>query len=153
MEEPKTISELAPWEARKEYHAEIADDAVKVINNLIDNLESNGSLASVLAFFMDHDYYDILDSDEMIEEIDVLLSEHHMIFNSWKAVNVINEWSQNPDAYEDAYIEPKDDFYELAIECAYWAVRADLTDHLQHRLTYGHDAIIEKIKNKLLATI
>lgn len=145
--------ETARWEARNAYHAEIADDAKNVINNLIDSLERKGSFASVLAFFMDHDWYDIIDSDEMIYEIDMVLCEHHMIFNAWKAVMVVNEWSQNPSAYEEIGIEPKDDFYELAMDCAYWAVRADLTDHLQHQLTYGHDAIVEKIKKKLLAII
>ena len=153
MQEPKTISELEPWEARKEYHAEIADDAKNAINNLIDNLESNRSFAGVLAFFMDHEWDDILYSEEMIEEIDMILCEHHMILNAWKAVNVLNEWSQNPNAYEEVYIEPKDNFYELAVDCAYWAVRADLMDHLQHELTYNYDAIVEKIKNKLLETI
>ena len=145
--------EQARWEARNAYHAEIADDAKNVVNNLIDNLENNGSFASVLAFFLDQDYYEILDTEEMQDEIEMILCEHHMIFNYWKAVNVINEWSQNPSAYEEIGIEPKDDFYELAVDCAYWAVRADLIDHIQHRLTYGHDAIVEKIKNKLVATI
>ena len=145
--------EQARWEARNAYHAEIAYDAKNVINNLIDNLENNGSFASVLAFFLDNDYNEILDSEEMIEEIEMILCEHHMIFTYWKAVNVVNEWSQNPSAYEEIGIEPKDNFYELAVDCAYWAVRADLMDHLQHRLTYGHDEIVANLQQKLLATI
>ena len=92
--------EQARWEARNAYHAEIADDAKNVVNNLIDNLENNGSFASVLAFFLDQDYYEILDTEEMQDEIEMILCEHHMIFNYWKAVNVINEWSQNPNALE-----------------------------------------------------
>ena len=145
--------EQARWEARNAYHEEIAHDARNVVNNLIDNLESKGSFASVLAFFLDKDHNEILASDEMVHEMDMILCEHHMIVTYWKAVNVINEWSQNPSAYEEIGIEPKDNFYELAVDCAYWAVRADLFDHIQHRLTYGHDEIVEKIKNKLLATI
>ena len=150
------------WEDRNSYHEEIRGIAKNVIANTLeaiayengythagDPVEQFRGMTASLNFLTSEKNagVNIVLSDAMQEEIETALAEETLIFDPATAVKVVSEWTQNPDAAQGVHglpitlREDRNPFYEVAMQCAYHSVRADVTDHLNFILGCERDGI------------
>ena len=79
--------------------------------------------------------------------------QSHYVFINWQAVKVVTEWSSNPDEYEDYGIHVDDreagnPLHVVAVQMAYYAMMADITDEINHvlDLVNGQAKIIDRMQ-------
>lgn len=121
------------------YIKDIEDLAEEAMFHILDEMsDSFDSLDDLQNWWITEDYphgghVDLWDF--ISEQAD----QSHYVFINWVAVKVATQWSQNPEAYLDYGIELDlkqggNPLHAIAVQMAYYAMMADITDEINHAL-------------------
>jgi len=121
------------------YHNDIRDLAEDAMFHILDEMsDSFDSLDDLQNWWITEDYphgghVDLWDF--ISEQAD----QSHYVFMNWQAVKVVTEWSNNPNEYENIGIELDlsqggNPLHAVAVQMAYYAMMADITDEINHAL-------------------
>lgn len=134
------------------YHNDISDLAEEAMFHILDEMsDSFDSLNDLENWWITEDYPQggHVDLWDFISE---QADRSHYVFINWQAVKVVTEWSNNPDAYEEnaIYVDNKggNPLYKVAVQMAYYAVMADITDKINYALDlkYGQAKITYRMQ-------
>ena len=129
------------------YISDIEDYAKEAMFHILDEMaDSFDSLDDLQNWWITEDYPHggHVDLWDFISE---KADQSHYVFINWQAVKVVTEWSNNPNEYENIGIELDlkeeeggNPLYKVAVQMAYFAMMADITDQIDIALDlkYGH---------------